>query len=155
MYRMITILLLLSSTTVVCGAGTPFIDSDYKQTDMSKDQQVDECFKKARNVIEKGICSRTIRGNRRHSGPPPRGTQDYCEYKYKPTSFEQKKQTLDTLRVQQPTARRKRDLPSTGRLPGEVTQEHFQTEIVCVEAMLAGDQEDQIKGLRDRLGLGR
>lgn len=135
---------------VVQARGVPFIDEEFKHYDEQGDKEVADCDR-YKNVIDRLSCKKDAIEHRYHeSAVPARVDWDYCEYKYKQLSEDELKKLHLKLKTQQTTARGNSDIPGQP-LPGEVTKEDFQTEIVCVETYLSQQRDRRNARAWDRI----
>ena len=101
-------------------------------------------MRKEKNPVKKFKCGNDVRNKYEQQGKI-RGTEAYCEVNYIHLNFSELEKLFKKLKQQQKTARSSMDLMWDDELPGEVTKEDLQTEIMWVDSRLTGMQKEKIK----------
>ena len=143
--RIISIIaLVIISYSLSWALDKPLIDPEFKKTEEKIKQLTIECEKKETKRSKRFNCKHKVLNKYEQEGKI-RGTDEYCEINYSNKNFVQLEELFKKLRNQQKTARSSMDLMWNDELPGEVTKEDLQTEIMWVESRLAKIQKANIR----------
>ena len=128
----------------------PLVDTENKKIDEEIKRVTEECMNKEKSPVIKFKCGDDIRKKYEQQGKI-RGTEEYCEFNYISLSFNELEKLFRKLKTQQKTARSSMDLMWDDELPGEVTKEDLQTELMWVESRLARMQKAKVDRMEKSL----
>ena len=124
----------------------PLVDPKFIKIDEDINRVTEECMKKHKSPAKKFECGTDLRNKYEKEGKI-RGTEEYCEVNYVNLGFNELENLFKKLKRHQRTARSSLNLMWDDELPGEVTKEDLQTEIIWIESRLARMQKKKIKNL--------